>query len=46
MGQKQFIPYETPSVVIRTIVPPRVLCTSNEDYTPNTIKGKFDDDSD
>ncbi len=44
MGQKQFIPYETPSVVIRTIVPPRVLCTSNEEYNPKP--GTFDPDSD
>lgn len=36
--------YEAPSVVVRTIVPPKVLCTSHEEYTPKP--GTFDPDSD
>lgn len=36
--------YEAPSVVVRTIVPPKVLCTSNQEYTSK--RGDFDTDSD
>ena len=37
-------PYEAPSVVVRTILPPQVLCISGEKYKARS--GGFDDDSD
>jgi hypothetical protein len=44
MGQKQFIPYEAPAAVIRTVLVPRVLCISGGEYEGKA--GSFDDDSD
>ncbi|MBR3074436.1 MAG: hypothetical protein IKH11_01595 [Bacteroidales bacterium] len=36
--------YEAPAVFTITVLPPKVLCISNEEY--RGVQGHFDDDSD
>ena len=37
-------PYEAPSVVVRTILPPQVLCISGDEFTGKSVG--YDNDSD